>query len=247
MRLGYAYLNTRDRTIYDALYKAIVSMEDECIAYVSDLPETTHQIDRLIFELLEAILRDSPDVFWVPRDYSFVRHADSISISLSYPVTREKKEEAQEQINAYVDWLAGRFADLSDYDYAVAVFEWLVSELEYIHLPYEGEPEQGNVLYKEEYETEWRDNTIYGAFLNRATRCRGYAGAFSVLMQRRNIPVAICEAQLDGSRHVWNIVRLDGVWCHVDVCWADRRESLFDEDVCMAEYVFFGMTEQEAV
>ncbi len=63
-----------------------------------------------------------------------------------------------------------------------------------------------------------RRNT-YQALVERSVVCQGYALAFSLLMQRCGIECVLVPS--DPMNHIWNAVKLNGNWYHVDVTWDD--------------------------
>ena len=66
--------------------------------------------------------------------------------------------------------------------------------------------------------------TIEGVFLRGAAFCEGIAKAVTFLGERlgMDIPAVTGEAASDGATfipHVWNLVRIGGVYAHLDVTW----------------------------
>ena len=49
--------------------------------------------------------------------------------------------------------------------------------------------------------------------------CRGYALAYKMLLQKAGIE-SICLSSEDMD-HMWNLVRINGKWYHVDLVWDD--------------------------
>lgn len=60
-----------------------------------------------------------------------------------------------------------------------------------------------------------------GVFVNNLAVCQGYALAFEALMDVRNIECKVVYGQAGGISHAWNVVKLDGLWYHVDSTWDD--------------------------
>ena len=66
--------------------------------------------------------------------------------------------------------------------------------------------------------TAEHSQNAYGALIRRCAVCKGIAKAYQLLMRFGGIPCVLAEGTLDGiSRHVWNMICLDGRWWHVDV------------------------------
>ena len=60
----------------------------------------------------------------------------------------------------------------------------------------------------------------YGALVERKAACLGYSLAFKGAMNKLGIP---CTYAMNASHsHIWNKVKVDKVWYHVDVTWNDQ-------------------------
>lgn len=80
-------------------------------------------------------------------------------------------------------------------------------------------------------------NTIYGALVNGKALCEGYAKAFSYLCNKAGIENTIVTG-MTNVPHMWNAVKLDGNWYHIDVTW-DKPGGQFGEafpDMVMYQY-----------
>lgn len=56
--------------------------------------------------------------------------------------------------------------------------------------------------------------------------CEGYAKAMKVICDQLNIPCAlVCGKATSGEFHMWNAVRINGVWYLVDSTWNDLQSS----------------------
>lgn len=59
----------------------------------------------------------------------------------------------------------------------------------------------------------------YGLFKNNVAVCQGYSQAFYTILKELDIPCDFCRS--DAANHIWNYVKLDGKWYHVDLTWDD--------------------------
>ena len=89
-----------------------------------------------------------------------------------------------------------------------------------------------NVVYTDEKESCFN---LKGAIVDGKAVCQGYASAFAYLCQLTGINCSIMTGKSNGEGHSWNIVKTDGGWMHVDVCWDD----------CLGTYGYFLKTEKE--
>ncbi|MBP1549423.1 MAG: hypothetical protein J6A05_05405 [Oscillospiraceae bacterium] len=80
-------------------------------------------------------------------------------------------------------------------------------------------------------------DTVYGALVEKKALCEGYAKAFAYLCNLAGIENVIVTGETYVP-HMWNMVKLDGNWYHVDVTWdkpADELHKLFP-DVILYQY-----------
>ena len=61
--------------------------------------------------------------------------------------------------------------------------------------------------------------TVYSVLVRHLAVCEGYTLAYRYLLNA--VGILSEEVISKNGRHVWNLVRLDGVWYHVDVTWDD--------------------------
>lgn len=80
-------------------------------------------------------------------------------------------------------------------------------------------------------------DTVYGALVEKKALCEGYSKAFAYLCNLAGIENVIITGETYVP-HMWNMVKLDGNWYHVDVTWdkpADELHKVFP-DVILYQY-----------
>ncbi len=87
-------------------------------------------------------------------------------------------------------------------------------------------------------------STVYGALINREASCEGYSKAVKYIFDRLGIEsyvVAGRATDSDGSSesHMWNIVKINGVYCQLDVTWDDPVKSKY------RTYAYFNLTDEQ--
>ena len=78
--------------------------------------------------------------------------------------------------------------------------------------------------------------TAYGALVKKKAVCKGYADAFTYIMQILEIPVLGCGIYVRNNPynyHAANMVQIDGHWCNIDVTWTDNTT----DKVCLDYYL----------
>ena len=81
-------------------------------------------------------------------------------------------------------------------------------------------------------------DSIYGALVNKKALCEGYAKAFSYLCNLAGIENMIVTGYTDVD-HMWNMVKLEGKWYHIDVGWGKPSAALSERYPDMVLYQYF--------
>ena len=84
----------------------------------------------------------------------------------------------------------------------------------------------------------WRGQSAYEALVQNQSVCAGYAEAYKLLCDLKDIPCDIVYGKaFNGSAteaHAWNVARLDdGQWYEVDVTWDDTPQAISDDYFCV--------------
>ncbi len=79
-----------------------------------------------------------------------------------------------------------------------------------------------NTVYAEKISQPYR-LTEEGVFLKHKANCQGYSLAYGILMEKVGIKVQYVSSEK--MSHMWNLIKLNGQWYHVDVTWDDPVDS----------------------
>ncbi len=85
-------------------------------------------------------------------------------------------------------------------------------------------------------------DTVYGTLVRKKALCEGYTKAFSYLCNLAGIENTIVTGQTTVP-HMWNMVKLNGSWYHVDVTWDNPSDRLHEEYPGVILYQYFMVTD----
>lgn len=225
----YETLPASVQTVYDEILFAILSLREEIQISTTDLEEME--------QAYEAIRADYCNLFWLDNlSYVTYRREDEITAIKVVPVysmTREEKEDMQQQVDAEAERMLGDApVQGSDFDKVLYVYETLIREVNYV--------------------TECPENqNIISAFVYHETICQGYAYATQYLLEKLGIPCVTVTGTARGESHAWNLVQMDGDYYYVDTTWGNSqyiyRSSSQDSQTGAAEgkyidYDYMGAT-----
>ena len=180
-----------------------------------------------------AMRNDSIDGICVSSyGMSFQGGGGTLVLSYDLPVSIlvSMKQETRKLVRVALDEL--NLQGKSDLEIIVAVNDYLCENNEY--------PVRDMAKYPgslQGYAPE--SHTAYGLFKDSNAVCEGYSRACELLLSECGIDCINIWGDTSEGGHAWNMVKYDGAWYHVDVCWNDvggvRKQFLLVSDDYMKE------------
>ena len=192
----------RKRILMKTLYQQI---EEAIRHYEANMtvPDGTTQDE--VYQSIRQIMRENPDIFWFSHQWRYTE--DDHTIRFRYTISKEKSIKAKAQIDNVVehDFLINDISQLTQAEKVMVVYKWVAMYCKYnIYSAY--------------------NQTIYSVFVWRNSVCTGYAKAAQYLFKLLGIESRLVFGTLHnaekGSRHCWLVVKVDGVWYHIDPTFA---------------------------
>lgn len=121
------------------------------------------------------------------------------TLTLNYEILAPEEPDTVEE---KVDWIAAkcRAAGISDeWEIALWLHDWLI--------------------YNANYDYTYTYYHPDGVLLNGTGVCQSYTEAYALLLNEFSIENRILQAP--EMNHSWNLVKIDGEWCHIDCTWDD--------------------------
>ena len=180
---------------------------------ISELYQRREMIDIERFNIKKAnllplfteITKDDPYLFFVGTSAGYVSAADGkiISLYLNYTMSAEEYEGArrfcERQISSVLTLTAGlnNEAEIAQY-----IHDWLCLNFSYD-------------------ESLLCDNMYLFLKEGRGT-CQGYTYTYMAMLRAAGLECTFAASDI--MSHIWNLVKIDGEWYHVDVTWDDYPE-----------------------
>ncbi len=219
-RPEYNLLNDRQKSIYIALDNAIYLMTT---GYVG-LGECDEQDIDIVYN---ALRNDRPEYFWLPSTY-YIRSVGKTyelcfaNTESEWTYTKSLRTEKENGIKAELEVLLSTVTDdMSQFDTELYLHDWLLDRVTYDYTALE-------TSSADRY--AWN---IDGAFLKGKAVCEGYAKAMQVLLIATGFECGLVYGETDEA-HVWNTVKVDGHWYHLDPTHNDSGDVL--------NHFFFNVT-----
>lgn len=176
--------------------------------------------------IMEYVLLDNPQFYYVDNlNLQYTLEGEeivSMRIMAAENMTSEEQREADVRIKAFADnVLSGISEEMSDYEKALYLYDAIIDSVEYdLDAPY--------------------NQSLYSAALGKSV-CKGYACAYQYLCNMLGLSCISLHGTLEGQEHAWNMILLDGQWCHVD---CTSGEDLMDS-LGVTDYAWFGATDAQ--
>ena len=157
--------------------------------------------------VLNRILKRNPELYYVGTSFSFTKDSKGnvISITPSYTMNAENKALADEfiekQIRKIIFYMPNGLDELGK---ALYLHDYICTHFE--------------------YDDTLKSVSLYSMLKEQKGTCQGYAYLYSALLSE--VGVENDFAYSDAIMHIWNLVKIDGEWYHIDVTW-DDTEKIF--------------------
>ncbi|WP_105204644.1 transglutaminase domain-containing protein [Neobittarella massiliensis] len=221
-KYGRTQLSGDEQILYDALYTAVASRQDEVRIKGDITAEELERVYRYYFS-------DSPEHFWI-EGYRYVTRTESGRVKkvlLDYSGTRGEIEAQSSQLQQKLEELDSQMqGQPGDFERSVFVSDYLSATLQY-----DTEQAAGADAY-----------TAYGALVQGQAVCQGYAKAAQLLFQQAGMECLYVRGESRGERHGWNIVKLEGAYYHLDPTWNDIQFESSEQEQGVRNHTYQNIT-----
>ena len=177
-----------------------------------------------VSDMIRAVIDKYPELYNIKRwEYNYYKATNTVhELSLQYDYTADEyavMNTAYKKIaDSMLSDIKGNIA-LTDKEKLLILHDRLAVWCEYDEEAFEKYMETGDIslVNKDSF-------TIYGTLVNRTSVCQGYSKTYQYLLNQLGIENYLCSSQK--LVHVWNIVKLDGVYYHVDVTYDDPTHDV---------------------
>ncbi len=216
-------LSSIEKQAYNLILEHIYEMPEKIL--VPNLTQT--ELD----EVFKAILNDNPDLYFVGRKCTLKPELWNVFISFEYIMTPGEYESAKADFKERTDTIIASLSDPGDqFKTELEIHDIIVRSCSY-------KIEEDDYIY----------SSSYGCLINGKAACEGYSKAAKYLFDRVGIESAlICgkATPLDGipGDHMWNVVKINGDWYHLDCTWDD---PVAKKNSNIRMYTYFNITDDK--
>ncbi|MBP0956331.1 MAG: hypothetical protein J5997_03080 [Oscillospiraceae bacterium] len=217
---SYYTLDEKHKKLYDKLVSAMLDCDTQ-IQFTSD--ENISFDD--LFDTYQLIYNDENRLFYISPTIEYVSDRATGNISsmkVNYTFSKEEIRSMQAEIDEETDKILSMITpDMNDYDIVKLFHDYIIINCT--------------------YDTDAKNpNSIYGTLVEKDALCQGYSQSFTYLCSLAGIDSFIVLG-VANEPHMWNVVKMDGDYYHVDLTWDDPDRAKSPDSV---RYDYFGLTDE---
>ncbi|MFU0831637.1 MAG: TGc domain-containing protein [Oscillospiraceae bacterium] len=218
---GYLSLTSdAERTLYQLIGNSVYQVADaktsSGYAPVGQISIPAKLTEAQIRLTVTAYIDDNPQVFWIANAFSYALRGNETIIQLYSELTQSECNAALLAFNGKVQSILQSIpSGLSEFDREEYLFNYITQ----------------NCVYADtmnESDMDWKLYTAYGALVNGQAVCEGYSRAMLLLSGYVGLPSVLIRGTGDGIPHMWNGVKINGNWYHLDLTWCDSSNLVYN-------------------
>lgn len=199
------YLTERNPSFENYILNAVANFQSKVDVSAYEIPKKD------MWTEIYHVLNNHPELFYVTVTTVYMnRYTGNVdSYMLNYIGTQSTIEaEKAKFIGEAQKALAYVSDDMTEYEKALAVHDYIILNCEYDEESLEGGLMSGQA------------HTAYGALVKKLAVCDGYAKAYQYIMKELlGIPCQVVSSS--EMSHAWSLIKIDGKWYHADLTWDD--------------------------
>lgn len=211
-----------EKQAYNLILDEIYDMPERIL--VPDLSEK--QLDRVF----KSLLNDNPDLIFLGRKCRLNSELWNTFISFDYIMSKEEYAKAKNEMSLKRDLIIASLSDLSDeYKTELEIHDYIIEHCDY-------------KLEDEVYSY----SSAYGALVDGKAACEGYSKAAKYVFDKVGIESILISGKASGDGrgdgdHMWNIVKINGDYYHLDLTWDDPVST--NSSSSMSVHTYFNLTD----
>ncbi len=160
---------------------------------------STAQIKKVLY----AIQFDYPEIFWISNSFSYNHSGNTTIVKLNSTFTKDDQKNAVAKLKAKVSEIVKEAKNKgSDYEKELYIHDYIIDHCTY-------ERSNNNALVY----------TSYGCLVEGKAVCEGISKAMQLLLVNCGVKCQTVTGARNTEPHMWNIVKVNGNWYHVDTTW----------------------------
>ena len=215
------------RLLLDAVYR--VSDEQSVDGHYrvkKVVMENTVLTKNEVMQVVIALRNDNPQLFWVLNDLRYGVSEGNTVIQLCSYFSGTQVQKASEKMDTAIKSILDDIPkNFSEFERELYLHDLLIGMVEY-HDDAEDQSSEYPMAF-----------SAYGALVDGKAVCEGYSRAMQLLSSCLDLQCALVTGVSQEIAHMWNLIRIEGQWYHLDLTW--------DDAASMPIYQYFNLTDEQ--
>lgn len=143
---------------------------------------------------------------------STIAESGEITLNVTYLYNNDEIASINEKVDEIIKNITT--PEMDEYDTIKAIHDYIANNTKY------------DVLRNEDGVSQYDSYKATGTILNGVATCNGYADALAIFLSKLgydNYKIATTpqEISYESTGHVWNAIKFNGTWLHIDLTWDD--------------------------
>ncbi len=186
---------------YDTVYSGLSASNTEI-----DLSDYNISVSELQ-EIFDKIVRTSPELFYVEKalEYSYSDATGYVQTMIpKYSISGGELTSAKSTYKSYISGItSGVKSSWSELEKALYIHDAIALRLKY----------------------DKNTDDVYTAAISGKGNCTAYT--LTYIAACKNVGISCDIAVSESMQHIWNVVKINGNWYHVDTTWDDPTNDLY--------------------
>lgn len=214
----YSSLGENTKKAYNLIMREIYDFPEKII-----VPDLT---DKELSDLFEAVLYDNNDLFFLKPTCSISSIGPKTYFKPEYLLSKEEYAKRMIEVEKAKENIVSKITTDDEYEIELFIHEEILK----------------NCKYEENDNPD--SSSIYGCLVLGKASCEGYSRAIKSLLDEYDIENFFALGQTIESPnpdigHMWNIVRINGNFYHLDSTWNDHEENDY------LSYSYFNISDND--
>ncbi len=179
-----------------------------------------------IFDYISNIIfyQSNMDIYSITMNGSVLGRKANLVINLDYRMTPEENKKVDE----WIEKIMKPYLELNP------------TKLEIIRFV------NDTIVKHVEYDESYLKNSAYYAVYNRSSLCEGYSFLTYKMLSYANIESKLISGVAGDEDHMWNLVKYNDAWYHLDVTWNDPVFiGSYQKSLSFVSHEFFMLTDAQ--
>ncbi len=176
-----------------------------------------------IKKILYAIQNDNPDIFWISGTFSYQYTGNKTTLKLNSILKKDEQKAATKKLEQKVSEILSKISSSSsEYEIELFIHDYIIKNCKYT--------ESSKISSNNP-----KIFTSYGCLIDGSAVCEGFSKATQLLLNHSGIKCTTITGAKKDESHMWNIVKINGNWYHLDVTW--------DATGALQQYNYFNVSD----